>query len=191
MGSKKRQQAKSEVARLHRKILNQRKDFHHKITRSLVANDENQAFAVEDLNVKGMVKNKRLSKSISDAGWSQFKTFLKYKAADVGKQVIEIGRFYPSSKTCSSCGVVNGDLKLSDRNWTCSSCKVEHDRDFNASLNIALEAARNVAGGDVVRLERLRSGILSDVCETEMLLYDNSGASSGSINNTINQNYGI
>lgn len=185
MGSKKRQQAKLEVSRLYQRISNQRKDFHHKITHSLVSNDENQAFAIEDLNTKGMIKNRNLAKHISDAGWFQFKTFLKYKAADVGKQVIEIGRFYPSSKTCSSCGVVNGDLKLSDRNWTCSDCKTEHDRDLNASLNIALEAARNVAGGDAVRLEILRSNILSGVSEAEILLYDNSGASSGEINNTI------
>jgi len=173
-GSKKHAQTKLQVGRLHQKIQNQRKDFHHKITKSLVANDENQAFAIEDLNVRGMVKNRRLAKHISDAGWSQFKSFLKYKSADVGKQVFEVGRFFASSKTCSSCGVVNGDLKLTDRDWTCSSCKAEHDRDFNASLNIALEAARNVAGGDALRLERLRSGILSGVCEAENVIYSNS-----------------
>lgn len=171
-GSKKRTQAKLEVARLHQKVSSQRKDFHHKLTQSLVANSENQAFAIEDLNVKGMVKNRRLSKSISDAGWSQFKTFLKYKSADVGKQVIEIGRFYPSSKTCSSCGIVNGDLKLADRNWTCGGCKAEHDRDLNASLNIALEAARNVAGGDAVRLEVLQNNILSSVCEADNVIFN-------------------
>ncbi len=164
-GSKKSGQAKSEVARLYQRVSNQRKDFHHKLTKSLVADSENQAFAIEDLNVAGMVKNRRLAKSISDAGWSQFKTFLKYKAADVGKQVFEVDRFFPSSKTCSSCGAVNGDLKLSDRAWTCGGCKAEHDRDLNASLNIALEAARNVAGGDAVRLEVLRSNILSSVGE--------------------------
>lgn len=170
IGSKKRAQAKIMVGRIHKKISNQRKDFAHKISRQIVNSCDNQtAIAVEDLNVKGMVKNRKLAKSISDAGWYQFKTFLKYKAADVGKQVIEVDRFYPSSKTCSSCGVVNGDLKLSDRNWICSSCKTEHDRDLNASLNIALEAARNVAGGDVLRLERLRSGILSNVYETDNL----------------------
>ncbi len=174
IGSKKRRNAKSQIGKLHQKITNQRKDFHHKITKSLVADSENQAFAIEDLNTEGMKRNHKLAKHISDAGWFQFKTFLKYKSADVGKQVFEVGRFYPSSKTCSSCGIVNGDLKLADRNWKCSSCKAEHDRDLNASLNIALEAARNVAGGDAVRLERLRSGILSSVSETDNVSNDNS-----------------
>jgi putative transposase len=170
-GSKKKQQARVEIINLYHKIQNRKKDFHHKITRTLIANDKNQAFAMENLNIRGMVKNRCLAKHINDAGWYQFKTFLKYKAADVGKQVFEVDRFYPSSKTCSSCGVINGDLKLSERNWTCLSCEVEHDRDFNASLNIALEAARNVAGGDVLRLERLRSRILSNVYEADKSIY--------------------
>jgi len=111
------------------------------------------------------MKNHKLAKSIADCGWSQFGTFLKYKAADVGKQVIEIGRFFPSSKTCSSWGVVNGDLKLSDRNWKCSICESEHDRDLNAAINIAMEgsriykAGRKLAGGEEISLGMILKNI--------------------------------
>jgi len=111
-----------------------------------------------------MMKNHKLAKSIADAGWSQFTTFLKYKAADVGKQVIEIGRFYPSSKTCSSCGVVYSDLKLHERKWSCKSCNTKHDRDFNASINIAMEGARKkagstLAGGEDINLDLILRNI--------------------------------
>ncbi len=130
-------------------IANCRKDFNHKLSQTLVSNPENQSFAIESLNIsKGMMANHCLAKSIADAGWSQFLVFLKYKAASVGKPVLEIGRFFPSSKTCSDCGIVKESLSLSEREWTCGSCGAVHDRDINASINIALEAARNVAYGD-------------------------------------------
>lgn len=165
-GSKKREQAKLMVGRIHKKIANQRLDFAHKVSRQIVNSCDNQtAIAVESLNVAGMMKNHKLAKNIADCGWSQFGTFLKYKAADVGKHVIEIGRFYLSSKTCSSCGIVNGDLKLSDRNWTCSDCKTEHDRDLNAAVNIAMEGARIIktdrkfAGGEEISLDVILKNI--------------------------------
>jgi putative transposase len=154
-GSKRRKVAKLALAKAHEKVANQRKDFHHKITSNLVADSENQAFAIEDLNVKGMMQNRKLARSIADAGWYQFKTFLTYKAHAVGKPVLEVGRFYPSSKTCSSCGCVTDSLKLSDREWTCGECGDKHHRDINAALNIALEAARNSARGDNIRPETL------------------------------------
>jgi putative transposase len=83
-----------------------------------------------------MLKNHHLAKSISDSGWYQFKTFLKYKAERLGKKVIEIGMFEPSSKVCSVCGYKNGGLKLSDREWICPECGTKHDRDINAAVNI-------------------------------------------------------
>ncbi len=165
-GSKKREQAKKMVGRIHKKIANQRLDFAHKVSRRIVNSCDNQtAISVESLAVSNMMKNHKLAKSIADCGWSQFGTFLKYKAADVGKQVIEIGRFYPSSKICSSCGVVNSDLKLSDRNWKCSGCESEHDRDLNAAINIAMEGARvykagrKLAGGEEISLEMILKNI--------------------------------
>jgi len=134
-GSKNWEKAKLEVARIHEKIKNTREDFLHKLTKEI---SENQAdvFFVETLNIRGMLKNHHLAKSISDSGWYQFKTFLKYKAERLGKKVIEIGMFEPSSKTCSVCGYKNEGLKLSDREWVCPECGTKHDRDVNAAVNI-------------------------------------------------------
>lgn len=151
-GSKRRYKARMDVARIHQKIANQRKDANHKITSILVNDRENQAFSVENLNVKGMMKNHALAGSISDAAWGQFLTFLKYKSAAVGKPVFEVDRFFPSSKTCSACGIVRDKLNLSERVWTCE-CGEVHHRDINAARNIALEAARNAAHGCGVRLQ--------------------------------------
>lgn len=148
-GSNRRNKARLEVARLHQKIGNKRKDHAHKLSRILI-DGENQAFAIENLNIKGMMKNRKLAKSIADAGWYQFLTFLKYKSAAVGKPVLEVGRFFPSSKTCSACGIVKESLALSEREWVCGSCGAKHNRDVNAAINIALEAARNAVRGDGV-----------------------------------------
>ncbi len=154
-GSNNYYKAKRALARLHMKVGNKRKDFNHKITSILVADGENQAFAIENLNVKGMMQNHKLARSIADAGWNQFRTFLTYKALSVGKPVLEVDRFYPSSKTCSECGLVNQSLTLSMREWTCGDCGTTHQRDYNAARNIALEAARNVARGRNVNPETL------------------------------------
>jgi putative transposase len=132
-GSKNRNKQRIRVALAHEKIRNQRNDFHHKLSTRLIR--ENQAVAIEDLNVSGMVRNRRLSRAISDVGWSEFVRQLKYKAEWYGKTVLQIGRFEPSSKFCT-CGVVNKSLKLSDRIWACTSCGVIHDRDILAANNI-------------------------------------------------------
>ncbi|RLL85208.1 transposase [Petrotoga sp. HKA.pet.4.5] len=134
-GSKNWDKAKLEVAKVHEKIKNTREGFLHKLTKEI---SENQAdlFVVETLNIRGMLKNHHLAKSISDSGWYQFKTFLKYKAERLGKKVIEIGMFEPSSKVCSVCGYKNEGLKLSDREWVCPECGTKHDRDVNAAVNI-------------------------------------------------------
>ncbi len=124
------------VAKLHEKISNQRMDFLHKLSSAII--NENQVIAVEDLNVKGMLKNRRLSKSISDVSWSEFIRMLKYKSQWYNRQLIQANRFYPSSKTCSYCGYINTNLTLSDRAWLCPNCNTILDRDANASVNLYL-----------------------------------------------------
>lgn len=132
-GSNRRLKQKLKVAKIHERITNQRKDFLHKLSSQIV--NDYDSIAIENLNVSGMMKNKNLSKHIGDVGWATFETFLKYKAEWYGKNILQIGRFEPSSKMCS-CGVVNSNLKLSQRKWTCSSCNVTHDRDILAANNI-------------------------------------------------------
>ncbi len=133
-GSNNKSKQRLKVALLHEKISNQRHDFLHKLSRKIV--DENQAVYLESLNVKGMMQNRHLSKSIADSGWSEFARQLKYKGEWYGTKVVQIGRFVPSTKTCSACDAVNHDLSLKDRVWTCPSCKTIHDRDINAATVI-------------------------------------------------------
>ena len=125
------------LQRLHSKVTNQRKDFLHKLSTKLI--HENQVICLEDLNVKGMIKNYRLAKSISDVGWWMFVTFLQYKAEWHGRKVIVIDRFFPSSKTCNCCWHIKETLSLNKRVWTCSHCWAELDRDINAAKNILNE----------------------------------------------------
>jgi len=133
-GSKNRAKAKQRLAVLHDKITNQRTDFQNKLSSKLIS--ENQAIALETLNVKGMQKNHCLAQAISDSAWSSFVTKLEYKADWVGKTILRIGRFEPSSKLCNVCGYHNSDLTLKDREWTCPDCKTVLDRDINAAINI-------------------------------------------------------
>ncbi|MDN7013258.1 IS200/IS605 family element transposase accessory protein TnpB [Methanoculleus sp. FWC-SCC3] len=133
-GSKNRQKAILNLARCHEKVANQRNDFLHKLSYQVVS--ENQAIAVESLNVAGMQKNHKLARSINDVSWSTFFTMLDYKCRKYGKTLLKIGQFDPSSKICNCCGYINRDLKLSDREWTCPDCGTVHDRDINAAINI-------------------------------------------------------
>ena len=144
-GSNNRHWIRIQLSKLHRKQARKRKDFHNKTVSSIAKNYD--LVSIESLNVKGMVKNKKLSKSIHRQGWSQFTGILKNKFNQLGKTIIEIGTFYPSSKTCSSCGSINADLKLSHRHWTCTNCNDHLDRDFNAALNIHKEGLRLVSLG--------------------------------------------
>lgn len=132
-GSNNRKKANKKVALLHEKIANQRKDFLQKLTTKLIR--ENQTICLETLNVKGMLQNHKLAKSISDVAWSEFNRMLDYKAEWNGNNIIRIGQFEPSSKLCT-CGVKNTKLTLADRIWTCSSCGAIHDRDVLAANNI-------------------------------------------------------
>jgi putative transposase len=125
---------KHKLAILHEKVANQRKDFLHKVSTKLIR--ENQSIALENLNVVGMLKNHCLAQAISDVSWSTFVTMLEYKAEWYGVNILKIGRFDPSSKTCSCCGSINKELQLKDREWTCKSCGTLHDRDINAACNI-------------------------------------------------------
>lgn len=144
-GSWNRQRIK--VARLQEKIMSCRKDKLHKISIDLIRRYD--VVCCEDLNVKGMVRNHHLAKSVSDASWSTFVTMLEYKAKWYGKALVKIGRFYPSSKTCHHCGHVKEDLALSDRYYTCPSCGELIDRDLNAAKNILDEGLRNISAGTV------------------------------------------
>lgn len=132
--SKNAEKIRQELALAYEKVANQRKDFLHKLSTKLIR--ENQTICVEDLNVAGMLKNRYLSRSISDLGLGMFFGFLKYKSDWYGKTILECGRFEPSSKLCSICGHIKKDLSLTDRVWTCSECGSVHDRDQNASENI-------------------------------------------------------
>ena len=134
---------KQRIAELHEHIANQRKDYLHKVSYKLI--NENQVVCLEDLNVKGLLKNHHLALSISDVGWSEFVSMLQYKANWYGRTVQKIGRFYPSSQICSSCGCITGKKPLHIREWICPECGARHDRDVNAAKNILQEGKRILA----------------------------------------------
>lgn len=136
------------VARLHEHIKNQREDYLHKISTSIIKNYD--TIVLEDLNIKGMMQNHKLAFSIGEIGWNKFNTMLEYKAEWYGKNIIRIGRFEPSSKCCSSCGTINKELTLKDRSWTCK-CGETHDRDVNAAINIKKFGLRNKPSNANVR----------------------------------------
>ena len=144
-GGKNRDKARLKVAKVHNRISRCREDFQHKLSRKIV--NENQVIVVENLNIKGMVQNHCLAKSIHQVGWGQFMTMLKYKAEQEGKVYLEIERFFPSSKTCHHCLNVVDSLPLDIRVWTCDSCATLHDRDLNASINIRDEGLRIISSG--------------------------------------------
>ena len=143
-GSKNRVKARIKVARQHERIANQRNDFLHKYSHKVVS--ENQVIVLEGLRVKNMIKNRRLAKSIQDAGWSTFRELIEYKARWYGRTYVEIGTFFPSSKLCSVCGTKNRMLTLDIRFWQCPTCQTVHDRDENASQNILNEGLRLLSG---------------------------------------------
>jgi len=144
-GSNSYQKQKLKVARIYKKITNSRLDNLHKVSTELIKKYD--TIILEDLNVKGMVKNHKLAKHIADASWSNFITLLTYKAEWNDKQIVKIDRFFPSSKTCNCCGYINQNLKLSMREWTCPSCHTKLDRDLNASKNILNEGYKIISSG--------------------------------------------
>ena len=132
--SKNREKQRIKVSKQHKKVKNQRNDYQHKVSRELA--DKYKTICLETLRVKNMVKNKKLSKAISDVSWSSFITKLEYKITENQGKIVKIDRFYPSSKTCSNCGCVKKELKLSERTYHCNECGFTIDRDLNASINI-------------------------------------------------------
>jgi putative transposase len=131
---------------MHEKIANKRKDFLHKTSTKLIR--ENQTICLEDLAVSSMLKNHKLAQAISDASWSTFVNMLKYKSDWYGKNILQIGRFAPSSKTCSCCGYIYKKLTPRDREWTCPKCKSILERDVNAAINIKSFALKNILSGE-------------------------------------------
>ena len=164
LDSKSRQKAKHKVAKVHARISNSRQDFLHKLSRKLV--NESQVVVVENLNVKGLVRNHKLAKAISDCGWGMFVNFLSYKLEREDKKLVEIDRFFPSSHICPDCLTQQPKMDLSVREWTCvnSACNSHHDRDEAASKNIRAEGIRMLksdgiadsASGETVRPNRGR-----------------------------------
>ncbi|MBD2128846.1 transposase [Microcoleus sp. ZQ-A2] len=171
-GSNSRNKYRKNVAKIHERVSNSRQDFLHKLTRKLV--NENQVVVVENLHVKGMVRNHSLAKAISDAGWGIFTNFLAYKQELKGGKLVEIDRWFPSSKLCSNCYYQIDELPLDAREWTCPHCGTHHDRDGNAATNIRAEGIRmlkadgtavSAVGGEVRpklgRKSKLRHSLVS------------------------------
>ncbi|MGB7441305.1 MAG: RNA-guided endonuclease TnpB family protein [Coleofasciculaceae cyanobacterium] len=139
-GSNSRNKARKLVARVYERVSNVRQDYLHKLSRKLV--DDNQVIVVESLNTKGMVRNHKLAKAISNVGWGMFVNFLQYKLDREGKVLVEIDRWFPSSKLCSNCHYQINEIPLDVRTWTCPNCVTHHDRDGNAAQNIRAEGIR-------------------------------------------------
>lgn len=148
-GSSNRRKAKDRLARLHVRIANVRADSLHKFTTSITRRFH--TIGIEDLNVRGMLANRRLARAVADMGLSELRRQLDYKAGWRGGRVLIADRWYPSSKLCSCCGHLLEALSLGMRNWTCPGCAVTHDRDVNAAVNlqhIAASSAVTACGGD-------------------------------------------
>jgi putative transposase len=157
-GSNRFHDARRRVARVHHRIRASRFDALHKLTTSLIR--ENQVVVLEDLNVRGLVRNRRLARSIADTGFGELRRQLEYKAGWAGRTLIVIDRWFPSSKRCSSCGYTLDELNLATRQWMCPQCGTHHDRDKNAAVNILNEGLRQStpAGGRYGRVEGRGAG---------------------------------
>ena len=188
-GSNSRNKARILVARVHERVSNVRQDYLHKLSRSLV--DDNQLIVVESLNTKGMVcaermllfetlrerkRNHKLAKAISDVGWGMFVNFLQYKLERDGKVLVEIDRWFPSSKLCSNCHYQVGEMPLEVRSWICPNCGTHHDRDGNAAINIRAEGIRMLSvlgtrtaadGGDVSPKQGRKSKLTQSPVKSE------------------------
>ena len=136
------QKLKRKIARLHERVMNQRDDFLNKLSTDIIKNHD--IICIEDLNTKGMLRNHKLAKSISDVSWSAFVSKLEYKAKWYDKTIVKVSRWFPSSQICSNCGHQDGRKSLEIRDWACPICHAHHDRDINASKNILAEGLRTL-----------------------------------------------
>ena len=142
-GSNNRNKARIKLAKEYKKINDKKQYYLHQVTNALI--NENQVICMEDLNVKGMLRNHKLAESISEMNFSEFRRMLEYKAKWYDRQIVYVDRFYPSSKTCHNCGYIKKDLKLKDRQWVCPVCGETIERDYNAALNILDEGLRTIS----------------------------------------------
>jgi len=168
-GSNNRNKARLKLAKRYEQIDNQKQDFQHKLSDKICK--ENELIAIEDLNIKGMVKNHCLARAISSQSWYSFIIKLEYKSERYNGEVVKTNRFFPSSKTCSTCGYINQDLTLKDREWKCTQCKAKHDRDINASQNILAQVLRelNLNGGGNHRLKPAELSSVDEAVKQEAI----------------------
>lgn len=170
LGSKNRNKVRIKLARLYEKITNQREDFLHKFSHKLVCENQADTICLEDLSVKNMMKNHSLALSISDVGWGKCIQYIKYKCEWYGKNLIQIGKFDPSSKLCT-CGQINQNLTIKDREWTCVHCGTLHDRDILAANNIVKFAL--IKSGTDGAVETVETSVVREVVETVNSIGDN------------------
>lgn len=177
-GSNNRNKARIKLAKLYKKINDKKQYYLHIVSNSLI--DENQVICMEDLNVKGMVKNHNLAESISEMNFGEFRRMLEYKASWYNRKIVFIDRFYPSSKTCNNCGYVNKQLTLNDREWICPQCGKVISRDYNAALNILDEGMR-IIGCSTTEFTLVENPTMDDPIGNNLL------KSSGSMKQEVNK----
>ena len=180
-GSNNRNKARVRLAKLYKKIGDRKQYYLHAVSNSLI--DENQVICMEDLNVKGMVKNHNLAESIYEMNFGEFCKMLEYKAQWYNRKIVFVDRFYPSSKTCHNCGYVNKELKLSDRQWVCPQCGEVVERDYNAALNI-LDGGLRIIGSSTTESMLVDCPTVDDRCESNL-------KSSGRLKQEVNNGQGL
>ena len=171
-GSNNRNKARLKLAKLNKKINDSKLNYLHEVTNTLI--NENQVICIEDLNVKGMVKNHRLAESISEMNFGEFVRMLEYKASWYDRVVVKVDRFYPSSKTCNHCGYIKKDLKLSERQWVCPECGEVIDRDYNAACNIRDKGIEILVGNRIPELTLVENPLMDERSATNLKSNDSS-----------------
>ena len=177
-GSNNRNKARIRLAKAYKKINDRKQYYLHAVSNSLI--DENQVICMEDLNVKGMVKNHKLAESICEMNFGEFRRMLEYKANWYNRKIVFVDRFYPSSKTCNNCGYINKELRLSDRQWICPQCGNMVERDYNAALNILDEGLR-IIGSSTTEFTLVENPTMDDPIRNDLL------KSSGSMKQEVNK----
>lgn len=180
-GSNNRNKARIRLAKVYKKINDRKQYYLHAVSNSLI--DENQVICMEDLNVKGMVKNHKLAESICEMNFGEFRRMLEYKANWYNRKIVFVDRFYPSSKTCHNCGYVNKELRLSDRQWICPQCGNMVERDYNAALNILDEGLR-IIGSSTTEFTLVENPTMDDPIRNDLL--KSSGSMKQEVNNEQN-----